>query len=132
MLQSSHSRTPGSRQGSPSEEDINKNGMVPDTTGGGVVMGPGAPVLGPLDHSSFEGGGAVGGIGGPAGILDPSMAGPFSSPAAQDYNNMAGMNIDSPTLLPGPGGPQPQQNFTTDNQVSLNIFIFSRIFIFIS
>ncbi|XP_066940560.1 pumilio homolog 2 isoform X1 [Macrobrachium rosenbergii] len=119
VLQSSHSRTPGSRQGSPSEEDLNKNGMVPDTTGGGgVVMGPGAPVLGPLDPG-FEGGGAVGGIGGHAGILDPGMSGPFSSPAGPDYNNMAtSMPMDSPTLLPGPGGPQPQ-SFTTDNQQQL-------------
>ncbi|XP_068236506.1 pumilio homolog 2-like isoform X11 [Palaemon carinicauda] len=119
VLQSSHSRTPGSRQGSPSEEDLNKNGMVPDTTGGGgVVMGPGAPVLGPLDPN-FEGGGAVGGIGGHAGILDPGMGGPFSSPAGPDYNSMAAsMPMDSPTLLPGPGGPQPQ-SFTTDNQQQL-------------
>ncbi|ROT80257.1 hypothetical protein C7M84_001002 [Penaeus vannamei] len=124
-------RTPGSRQGSPSEEDINKNGMVtgvgvkePELVGGGVVMGgPSAQVLGHLDHPGFEGvgggavgGGAVGGMGGPAGILDPSMSGaggPFSSPAGPDYSNMAtSMPMDSPTLLPGP---QPQ-NFT-DNQV---------------
>ncbi|XP_069945137.1 pumilio homolog 2-like isoform X3 [Cherax quadricarinatus] len=123
-------RTPGSRQGSPSEEDINKNGMVPgvgvkepELVGGSVVMGgPGAQVLGHLDHPGFDGvgGGAVGGMGGPAGMLDPSMSGaggPFSSPAGHDYNNMAtSMPMDSPTLLPAPGGPQPQ-NFT-DSQVS--------------
>ncbi|XP_069999716.1 pumilio homolog 2 isoform X11 [Penaeus vannamei] len=128
----SHSRTPGSRQGSPSEEDINKNGMVtgvgvkePELVGGGVVMGgPSAQVLGHLDHPGFEGvgggavgGGAVGGMGGPAGILDPSMSGaggPFSSPAGPDYSNMAtSMPMDSPTLLPGP---QPQ-NFTDNQQL---------------
>lgn len=106
----------------------------PELVGGGVVMGgPGAQVLGHLDHPGFEGvgggavgGGAVGGMGGPAGILDPSMSGaggPFSSPAGPDYSNMAtSMPMDSPTLLPGP---QPQ-NFT-DNQVStrwqFNLFI---------
>lgn len=130
-----HSRTPGSRQGSPSEEDLNKNGMVagvgvgvgvkePELVGSGVVMGGPAPVLGHLDHPGFEGvgGGAVGGMGGPAGMLDPSMGGaggPFSSPAGPDYNSMAAsIPMDSPTpLLPaGHGGPQPQ-NFT-DTQVS--------------
>ncbi|XP_042228937.1 pumilio homolog 2-like isoform X6 [Homarus americanus] len=129
----SHSRTPGSRQGSPSEEDLNKNGMVPgvgvkepELVGGGVVMGgPGAQVLGHLDHSGFDGvgGGAVGGMGGPAGMLDPSMSGaggPFSSPAGPDYNNMAtSMPMDSPTLLPAPGGPQPQ-NFTDSQQLFRN------------
>ncbi|XP_071520678.1 pumilio homolog 1 isoform X10 [Panulirus ornatus] len=129
----SHSRTPGSRQGSPSEEDINKNGLVPvvgvkepELVGGGVVMGgPGTQVLGHLDHPGFEGvgGGAVGGMGGPAGMLDPSMSGaggPFSSPAGPDYNNMAtSMPMDSPTLLPAPGGPQPQ-NFTENQQLFRN------------
>lgn len=131
------SRTPGSRQGSPSEEDLNKNGMVAgvgvgvgvkesELVGGSVVLGAPAPVLSNLDHPGFEsvGGGAVGGMGGPAGMLDPSMGmggagGPFSSPAGADYNSMAAsIPMDSPTtLLPaGHGGPQPQ-NFT-DTQVS--------------
>ncbi|KAK8385850.1 hypothetical protein O3P69_016547 [Scylla paramamosain] len=133
-------RTPGSRQGSPSEEDLNKNGMVagvgvgvgvgvkePELVGSGVVMGGPAPVLGHLDHPGFEsvGGGAVGGMGGPAGMLDPSMGGaggPFSSPAGPDYNSMAAsIPMDSPTpLLPaGHGGPQPQ-NFTDTQQLFRN------------
>ncbi|XP_076043016.1 uncharacterized protein LOC143026464 isoform X1 [Oratosquilla oratoria] len=128
-------RTPGSRQGSPSEEDVNKNGVVVSvkdelvgSTVGGVVMGQGGQVLGPLDHSSFDGvgggmgsgvgGGGMGGVGNAAGILDPSMGGPggpFSSPTGPDYNNMAtSVPMESPTLLPGP---QPQHNFT-DTQVS--------------
>ncbi|KAK3862155.1 hypothetical protein Pcinc_031954, partial [Petrolisthes cinctipes] len=110
-------RTPGSRQGSPSEEDLNKNGLVGvkegELVGGaGVVMGgPGAPVLSHLDHPGFEGG-----MGGHTGMLDPTtMGGPFSSPAGPDYSNMAtSMPMDSPTLLPAQGAPQPQ-NFT-DNQ----------------
>ncbi|MPC68854.1 hypothetical protein E2C01_063064 [Portunus trituberculatus] len=96
----------------------------PELVGSGVVMGGPAPVLSHLDHPGFEGvgGGAVGGMGGPAGMLDPSMGGaggPFSSPAGPDYNSMAAsIPMDSPTpLLPtGHGGPQPQ-NFT-DTQVS--------------
>ncbi|KAK7086188.1 hypothetical protein SK128_016763, partial [Halocaridina rubra] len=127
----SHSRTPGSRQGSPSEEDLNKNGMVPgvgvkepELVGGVVMGGPGAQVLGPLDHPGFEGGGAVGGMGGHAGMLDPagmgSAGGPFSSPAGPDYNNMAtSMPMDSPTLLPGH---QPQ-NFT-DNQTKCIVMLY--------
>lgn len=98
----------------------------PELVGGGVVMGGPAPVLSNLDHPGFEGvgGGAVGGMGGPAGMLDPSMGmggagGPFSSPAGADYNSMAAsIPMDSPTplLQAGHGGPQPQ-NFT-DTQVS--------------
>ncbi|XP_076037610.1 pumilio homolog 2-like isoform X3 [Oratosquilla oratoria] len=127
-------RTPGSRQGSPSEEDVNKNGVVVSvkdelvgSTVGGVVMGQGGQVLGPLDHSSFDGvgggmgsgvgGGGMGGVGNAAGILDPSMGGPggpFSSPTGPDYNNMAtSVPMESPTLLPGP---QPQHNFTDTQQ----------------
>lgn len=97
----------------------------PELVGGSVVMGGPTQVLSNLDHPGFEGvgGGAVGGMGGPAGMLDPSMGmggagGPFSSPAGPDYNSMAAsIPMDSPTpLLPGHGGPQ-HQNFT-DTQVS--------------
>jgi len=118
-------KTPGSRGGSPSEEDLTKNGLVVGvgSDGNGVVMGAaGAQVLG-LDHPGFDNvnGGAVGGpMGGHAGILDPSLqgaGGPFSSPA--DYTNMAtSMPMESPTLLQGPG-PQPQ-NFPDTTQLFRN------------
>ena len=106
-----------------------------ELVGGGVVMGGPAPVLGHLDHPGFDGvgGGAVGGMGGPAGMLDPSMGGaggPFSSPAGPDYNSMAAsIPMDSPTpLLPaGHGGPQPQ-NFT-DTQVRQCVLLYCVVLI---
>ena len=93
----------------------------PDMVGGGVVIGPATQVLGPLDSAGFDGvnSGAVGAMGGPAGILDPNMSGvggPFSSPAGPDYTNMAtSMPMDSPNILAGPQPP----NFT-DNTVSFS------------